>query len=71
MVGGDATKTGCWYPCIQLDERVTAGQKLGEIRDYFGNVLAEYQAPCDGMVLYVIASLAINEGEPIYALGKE
>lgn len=71
MVGGDAEQTGCWYPCVGLREQVKAGQKLGEIRDYFGNVLGEYEAPCDGHMLYVIASLAINEGDPIYALGRE
>ena len=71
MVGGDAEQTGCWYPQVKLNEKVKAGQKLGEIRDYFGNVLGEYTAPCDGVVLYVIASLAINKGDPIYALGKE
>ena len=68
---GDAEQTGCWYPQVKLNEKVKAGQKLGEIRDYFGNVLAEYAAPCDGTVLYVIASLAINTGDPMYALGKE
>ena len=70
MDGVDADQTGCWYPCVSLNEEVKAGQKIGEIRDYFGKVLAEYQSPCDGYVLYVIASLAINAGDPIFAAGK-
>ena len=42
---------------------------LGEIRDYFTNVLGEYFAPCDGVMLYVISSLPINAGDPIIAIG--
>ena len=70
MVGVDADQTGCWYPCVELNQEVKAGQKIGEIRDYFGKVLAEYTAPTDGIVLYVIASLAINCGDPLFAAGK-
>ena len=69
MDGGDAEQTGCWYPCVKLNEEVKKGQKLGEIRDYFGNLLGEYFSPCDGVILYVIASLPINTGDPIYAIG--
>ena len=39
------------------------------IRDYFGKVLGEYFAPQDGVMMYVISSLAINVGDPIVALG--
>lgn len=71
MVGKNAEHTGCWYPCVKIDDVVEKGQKLGEIRDYFGNLLGEYFSPCAGVMLYVIASLAINEGDPIYAIGEE
>ncbi len=69
MSGYDAEQTGCWYPCVNIDDKVKKGDKLGEIRDYFGNLLGEYFAPCDAVILYVIASLPINEGEPILAWG--
>ena len=69
MVGVDADKTGCWYPCVTIDEPVKKGQKIGEIRDYFGNLLAEYTSPADGVCVYVIRSLAINEGDPLFAAG--
>ncbi len=69
MSGVDATVQGCWYPCVGLEEEVKKGQKIGEIRDCFANVLCEYYAPRDGVVLYVIASLAINEGDPLIAIG--
>ncbi len=70
MLGVDADRTGCWYPCVKLGDTVVKGQKIGEIRDYFGKVLAEYTAPDNGDVLYVIASLAINDGDPLFAQTK-
>lgn len=69
MAGLNAAHTGCWYPCVKKGESVKKGQKLGEIRDYFGKVLGEYFAPQDGVMMYVISSLAINVGDPIVALG--
>ena len=69
MCGLNAEQTGCWYPCVKINDEVKKGQKLGEIRDYFGKVLGEYFAPQDGVMVYVISSLAINAGDPILCLG--
>ncbi len=69
MVGVNAEHQGCWYPCVTVEQRVTAGQKIGEIRDFFGRVLGEYHAPLGGVILYVITSLAINSGDPLVAVG--
>ena len=68
-VGVNATVSGCFYPFIKPGDTVKKHQKLCEIRDYFGTILATYESDMDGIVLYVISSLPINEGEPIYALG--
>ncbi|MDP3488490.1 MAG: M14 family metallopeptidase [Bacillota bacterium] len=69
MVGTNADHTGCWYPSVQPGDQVQMGQKIGEIRDYFGTTLGEYSATLSGTVLYVISSLAINVGDPIVAIG--
>jgi hypothetical protein len=69
MVGAIAAQTGCWYPSVKPGDAVAKGQKLGEIRDFFAQPLGEYFAPQDGTVLFVVTSLAINEGEPLAALG--
>lgn len=45
MTGLDAQQTGCWYPCVKINDVVKKGQKLGEIRDYFTNVLASTLPP--------------------------
>lgn len=71
MEGLNAEHTGCWYPCVKIDDPVEKGQKVGEIRDYFGNLLGEYFSPCTGHMLYVISSLPINEGDPIIAVSYE
>lgn len=64
----DAEENGCWYPYISVKQRVVKGEKVGAIKDYFGNILKEYDAPADGMVLYVTQSLAIREGDSLLAL---
>lgn len=69
MIGSAAEQTGCWYPAVKPGDLVSKGQKLGEIRDYFANILGEYFASQDATVLYVASSLAINIGDPIIAIG--
>jgi predicted deacylase len=68
MVGINAEQTGCWYAAVKPGDKVTAGQKIGEIRDYFGEKLGDYAAPQAGTIVYVITSLAINAGDPLAAL---
>ena len=70
MAGLEAGFTGCWYPCVKKNEMVKKGDKVGEIRDFFGKVLEEYTAPESGVTLFVVSSLAIEKGDPIYALAK-
>jgi dienelactone hydrolase len=48
---------------------VVAGQVLGHVADYFGNVAEQVRAPFGGTVLYVIGSPAISEGEPVAFVG--
>ena len=60
---------GRWYPRVRLDARVEAGQPLGEIRDLLGNVTQEVMAPVSGTVLYYVATLAIDRGDPLVGIG--
>jgi predicted deacylase len=69
MLVTTATEDGCWYPWVALEDQVTKGQKLGEIRDFFGTVKAEYFADSDGVVLYLVTSLAILTNDPLCAVG--
>ena len=65
----DAPCSGCWYPEKQPGDRFRKGEKLGEIRDYFGKVLFTEYAPQDGVLLYQTASLNIIENGPMVSYG--
>lgn len=65
----DAGHTGCWYPEVKLEEQVKKGQRLGVIKDFFGNVLEEIYAEFDATILFMTMSLAIPEGDAIMTYG--
>jgi predicted deacylase len=62
-------QTACWYPTVEIGQRVEEGQAVGVVRDYFGETLEEHRAPASGVVLFMVTSLAINEGDPLLAVG--
>lgn len=57
-----AAAAGVFYPTVNIGETVRAGQVLGEVRDYFGNVLKP-TAPGTGVVMNS------NVGIPVKADG--
>ena len=48
---------------------VPAGMVMGVVTDFFGNTLSEIPAPFAGVVLYVVATPAISQGEPLGMVG--
>jgi hypothetical protein len=64
-----AEHAGCWYPSVRAGQQVIEGQLVGEIRDYWGDVLAVHRAPVGGVVLFVVTSLAINPTDPLLGIG--
>jgi hypothetical protein len=62
--------TGLWYPEVTPDQVVRAGDRVGQLTDYFGAVIAEITAPLAGTVLYVVASPAMSAAEPIAMIGR-
>lgn len=65
----DAAYSGRWYPAVTRDDAVVKGQKLGEIRDFFGKILVTYYAEYDAQMLMMVTSLAIREGDALFAYG--
>ncbi len=61
--------TGCWYPEKKVGETFVKGDKLGEIRDYFGNSLYIANASKDGVLLFQCSSLNIIENGPMISYG--
>ncbi len=60
---------GCWYPRVAVGETVEAGQELGCITDWEGNVLQRGISPGAGTVLFIVSSLAIHANDPLFAVG--
>jgi predicted deacylase len=62
--------TGTWHPVVRPDQYVMKGALLGRLTNYFGEVLAEVRSPLDGVVLYMVTSPAMGEGEPVGMVGS-
>lgn len=60
---------GAWYPAVAVGDRVEAGRPAGVITDLLGNLLQEVSVPASGPVLFCVTSLAINRGDPLFAVG--
>jgi predicted deacylase len=56
---------GMWYPRVSLNERISKGQVLGVVRDYFGQDIVEVKAPTDGVVAVVRTSAMARIGSPL------
>jgi len=63
-----ASTTGYWHPTVDVGERVAAGTVVGEVQDPFGAMLERPVAPIDGVVIFLVSSLAMNAGDPLLAL---
>ena len=63
-----AGTTGYWHPAVEVGQRVVGGTIVGEVRDAFGAVQECPMAPIDGVVIFLVTSLAMNAGDPLLAL---
>ncbi len=52
---------GIFVRCVEAGTDVKAGQKIGEIWDYFGNPVAQVHVPADGRILYLTSSIAVEK----------
>ncbi len=62
--------TGVLYPQVERGAMVKKGQALAHITDFFGKKLATVKAPFAGVVLYVVATPPITEGQPVGCVGR-
>lgn len=62
---------GILYLTVDVGDHVEKGQRVGAIKDYFGNVLKELEAPETGIVLFRVTSPATNPTDPILAVGAQ
>jgi hypothetical protein len=48
---------------------VKKGQVVGEVKDYFGELIGRYEAPANGMIILLSTSLATNVTDLLYGMG--
>ena len=54
--------SGFWYPAVHIDQQISKGALLGEIKDVFGTVQQRYFAAHDGIVFYHAGGLIAKQG---------
>jgi len=59
---------GFQYPAVRVGDTVREGQICCRIRNEWGELQAECAAPAQGRVLFHATSLAINAGDPLFAV---
>jgi len=60
---------GLFYPKCKVGETVVKGQIVGTVTDYLGNPVQTATAPIDGTVMFLVTTLAINNGDPLLSVG--
>ena len=66
----DALNDGCWTCLVKAGEEIVKGQKLGEVTDYFGNIIDTYYAEFDAVVLYNTVAFSVTKSSSLIAYGK-
>ncbi len=59
---------GMWYAECAVGDTVKKGQELGHVTDYLGNTVQTAIAPIDGIILFVVSTLAMNAGDPLLSV---
>ena len=54
----------------EAGQKLKQGALLGTLKDSYGNEIARYTAPFEGVVLYYTLSLGVKSGDPLIAYGK-
>ena len=63
---------GVWEPdaLVRAGQVVREGARLGIVRDFHGEVLAEVRAPGDGILLILLGTPPVNRGETIAVVAR-
>ena len=62
--------TGVWHPRVERGQSVQKGALIGVLTDFFGERQTEIRAPFGGIVLYVVGTPAMSQGEPMGMIGE-
>lgn len=65
----DSEQEGCWFPTKHAGDIVRAGELIGVMKDYFGNIIKEFRLNEDCQILYQTISYSIPKDSPLIAYG--
>jgi uncharacterized protein len=66
----ESPATGLFTPRARIGEWVEAGAVVGEVSDYFGNVVATLRAPLRGVILMINETPPVRAGEHPVTVGE-
>lgn len=69
MVWMRSSHDGLFYPTCAVGDTVQKGQSLGRITDFLGQTVEELVSPASGVVLFLVTTLAMNNNDPLLAVG--
>jgi len=64
-----APSAGLWRPIVTVGQSVEQGEHIGTLSDLADNDPMTLTAPKAGIVLFLVSSLAMNEGDPLVGIG--
>jgi len=64
-----APSAGLWRPIVTVGQSVEQGEHIGTLSDLADNDPTTLTAPKAGIVLFLVSSLAMNEGDPLVGIG--
>jgi uncharacterized protein len=70
FVGVRYDQDGVFYPVIAAGQTVHTGQRLGQLRDLFGEAIADIDSPCEALVLGVITTPPMPASSLMVGLGE-
>jgi predicted deacylase len=69
--GINSPARGFLIPDVDLLDRVRRSQRVGRLVDMFGETIAEFHSPCDGVVGLRREFPVVEEGEPLFLIAEE
>jgi predicted deacylase len=64
-----APSAGLWRPVVTVGQYVERGERIGTLSDLLDDDATTFVAPEAGTVLFLVSSLAMNEGDPLVGIG--
>lgn len=61
---------GIWYPSVKTGDIVNKGDKVGEIKDYFGKKIKDIISPNDGIVCILKKNNHIKSNDPLVEINE-